>query len=144
MKKIIVFIVAMLMCVISMSSCAIAKNDPISVAIAFEDEDYIAKISVDEETVKGIADTFEIRSKGIYCVVAVTPESSSSATKLVSEAGMFIYCEDTATAKEMVEDLEDFSDSDDFKKSFDRGIIQREGKLVFVGCEDAWETYTEF
>ena len=150
MKRIIAVVLAMLACVVVFSSCfggGKNQNDPIKLAQAFDDEDYTVGLMVDESQITEIADEFEVSSKGIYCILVVSPEEDDDdyyGNDEKSKAGMFIYCEDSATAKKMQKELTAFSESDeDFKEDIKRPVVERSGKMVFVGSADAWEEYAD-
>ncbi len=135
MKKTICLVMILCVCIISLSACTSAKNDPIELAILFEEEDYAVKISIDDEDINEMADDFEIRSKDIYCVVVVVPNNGTNYKKL----GTYIYCNSASAAKEMKTDLEDYLDGLEEDDGIDRCIVEASGKMVFLGCEDTWE-----
>ena len=134
MKKILCVAVIIFITILSLSSCSNLSSNPLKTAKSLNEEGYEAFI-VTGETIKEFADEFKVRSKGISCVVVARDEGGR-----IGSGGLFIYCDDNTTAKNMVEDLEDFIDSnEDFDEDFVRGIVERSGKIVFIGCEDTWE-----
>ena len=125
-----------IMCVLMLGSCSIVKDDPISLAKRYDTKEYAVEMFVDDEKINDFADEFEVRSKGIYCIVAVVPNNGDKYDK----AGIYIYCNDNDSAEKMVEDLEQYANSnEEFKEEILRQIVDRKGKVVFIGSEDTWE-----
>ncbi len=135
MRKTVFFMIIMIM-MLGLCSCAGKTDDPIEVAKNFDKKDYEVVVAVDNEDINDFADEFEIRGKEIRCIVAVCPNDGYDDEKM----GVFIYCNDGSSAKKMVEDLEEFIDKNkDFDEEIIRCVIKKDGDLVFIGCEDAWE-----
>lgn len=125
-----------IMCVLMLGSCSNVKDDPIRLAKRYDTKEYAVTMIVDDEDIKNFADKFEVRSKGIYCIVAVVPNNGDDYDKM----GIYVYCNDNDSAEKMVEDLEQYVNSDeDFKEEILRQIVDRKGKVVFIGSEDTWE-----
>ena len=140
MKKIWFSILAIAMCMMVFSSCSKSLKDPLVMARFYDDADYSVLVVIDDEGIGEIADELDIRSKGIDCVVVVAPEDDTEGEKI----GMFIYCTTNEIAEKMADDLEEYAKSnDDFKDDIVRGMVERDKKLVFIGCEDTWEEVQE-
>lgn len=140
MKKGLSLFVSVLMLITLLCACSSSSitDDPIGLATMFDEKGYFVEVSVDNERIEEIADKFEIRSKGIICVVAVIP-TDSEGNQDIDKMGVFIYCDDDDFAEKVFEDLQKFSSGEEFKEAVVRGTVEREGKLVFSGCIDAWE-----
>ena len=137
MKKLLILVVAGIMCALTLFSCSSTADDPIELVKMYDEKDYYVEIVVDEEDIEDIADEVEIRSKGIYCFISV--ESNDYG---LEKGGIFIWCNDNASAKKTAEDLEEYNDAnpgDDLGEGFTRFTIERKGNLVFLGSEYAWE-----
>jgi hypothetical protein len=134
MRKIMIFFA--IICVLMLGSCSNVKDDPISLAKSYDAKEYAVKMFVDDEEIKEFADELEVRSKGIYCIVAVAPNNGDDDDKM----GVYIYCNDNDSAEKMVEDLEQYAkNNEDFKEEILRQIVDRKGNVVFIGSEDTWE-----
>ena len=134
MRKIMIFVA--IMYILMLSSCSNVKDDPTDLAKNYDAKDYAVKMCVDDEEIKEFADEFEVRSKGIYCIVVVVPNNGDDYDKM----GIFIYCNDNDSAEKMAEDLEKYVNSnEDFKEETLRETVDRKGKVVFIGSEDTWE-----
>lgn len=140
MKKGLSFFVSVLMLITLLCACSSSSitDDPIGLATMFDEKGYSVEVSVDNEHIEEIADKLEIRSKGILSIVGVIP-TDSEGYKEKEKTGIFIYCDDNDFAEKVFEDLEKFSSSEEFKEDSVRGAVERKGKLVFIGCIDAWE-----
>ena len=138
MKKVI-FIFTIL-CALILSSCSMfEKNDAISLAKSYDEKDYAVGIVVDDEEIKDMADEFEVRSKGILCMVVVCPRDTDGYEDY-TKSGFYIYCDDEETAESLVEDLEEYIDNnEDFKEEISREMVDRKKKIVYIGSEDTWE-----
>lgn len=136
MKRLICLALTIVTFAITMSSCSNKVNDPMDLALLYEGKGYYVQMIVDDETIKEVADDFEIRAAGIYCMVAVIPDNGDNDEEL----GVFLYCDSNDVAKNVFEDLNKFADSsEDFKEDYDRGIVEKSNTVVFIGCEDPWE-----
>ena len=134
MRKIMIFVA--IMCILMLSSCSNIKDDPVDLAKSYDAKEYAVKMYVDDEEIKEFADEFEVRSKEVFCIVAVAPNNGDDYDKM----GIFIYCNDNDSAEKMAEDLEQYVNSnEDFKEEILREIVDRKGKVVFIGSEDTWE-----
>lgn len=140
MKKIAMLALVLISCLCLLLSCSWKVDDPIDVAEQLDEEDYYVNLLVDNTDIKDFANTFEIKSRLISGIVIAIPEAEGDE---VSKTGIFIYCEKTDDAKDMEEDLIDLFEKkdDDDAVEFLRGIVVREGKVVFFGCEDVWEVF---
>ena len=136
MKKIISLLITIIMLVCVFTSCANSENDLLTIARQFEEKDYWVDINIEDDDIQDWADEFEIRSKGIECVLFVTPDDGSDDYK----AGIFIFFEDTQTANTAEKDIKEEIEKDDsFADYITRCIVKRDGTLVFVGSEYAWD-----
>ena len=140
MKKLVSLLLTLLICVAALSSCSSTKHSPLELAKFFDEKGYAVDIRIDDEDINDFANVVGTRSKGLYCIVGVIPNNGEN-DRDSEKMGVFIFCESNDIAKNMKESLEDYLDSnEDVKHSFDRGIFGRDGKLIFLGCEDVWET----
>lgn len=136
MKKITCMLLVMLMLLGTLTACMDKEPDPLALAKALDAEDYTVQMMVDDEQIGDVADELEIRAKGITCVLPACPNEGKDDDKI----GIFIFCDSTDIAEDMIEDLEAFADKEeDLLDNIVRCIIERSGKMVFIGCEDAWE-----
>ena len=136
MKKIISSLITIIMLACVITSCANKKNDLLTIATQFEEQDYWVEIMIDDEDIQDYADDLEIRSKGIECVLLVTPDDGSDDNK----SGIFIFFEDTKNASTAEKDLKkEIEKEDSFADYITRCIVKRNGPLVFVGSEYAWD-----
>ena len=138
MKKFLSVFMVILLCVMAFSSCGKTKDDPLALAKFFDEKDYYVELAIDDEDIGDCADMFEVRAKGIEYILFAAPDDGEDDEK----AGVFIFCESKDVAEKVFEDLEEFiEDDEDFSEDVVRGIVERSGKLVFVGCEDTWEDW---
>lgn len=136
MKKIISLLITIIMLVCVFTSCANSENDLLTIARQFEEKDYWVEINIDDDDIQDWADEFEIRSKGIECVLLITPDDGSDDYK----GGIFIFFEDTQTANTAEKDIKKEIEKDNsFADYITRCIVKRNGTLVFVGSEYAWD-----
>ena len=142
MKKFLCLLCTLVLLASALASCNSKENkentandsiDPFELTSRLDAAYYLGMI-VDDEEIKSYADEFEIRSKGIRYIVYAEPEEYYD-----ERAGYFIFCQDTDVAMNLEEDLNDFLDGEDGEDFFTRGMVAREGVVVFFGCEDAWE-----
>ena len=135
MKKIISLFITIIMLVCIFASCANNKNDLLTIARQFEEQDYWVEIIIDDDEIQDYADDLEIKSKGIECVMLVDPSSYNE-----NKVGLFIFFENTKTARTAEKDLKKEIEKDDsFADTITRCIVKRNGTLVFVGSEYAWD-----
>ena len=136
MKKTLILILVVTICILLVTSCSDSTNNPLTLAKQFDEKDYAVKMFVDDEEIKDFADEFEVSSKGIYCIIVVAPNNGDDYEK----AGIFVYCNDNKFAEKTADDLEDYARyNEDFKEEIKRQTVNIDGKIVFIGCEDTWE-----
>ncbi len=128
MKKFLIISFILITIVCLFSSCSKISKDPIDLAKQLDEVDYVVSIIVDDDEIKDVADNFEIRAKSIEYIVAAIPGYDDE------KAGVFVYCDNKTHAERMEDDLLDFLD--DNEDDITRGIVERYGKIVFIGCED--------
>ena len=132
MKKILIITFILITIVYLFSSCSKISKDPIDLAKQLDEVDYIVSIIVDDEEIEDAADNFEIRSNSIEYIVTAIPDDYDD-----EKAGIFVYCDNKAHAERIEEDLKDFLDENE--DDITRGVVERYGKIVFIGCEDVLE-----
>lgn len=136
MKKIVSLLIATILLSCIFLSCSSSSNDPIDLAHQLDEKDHNVRVCVDDEEIEEIADAFETRSKGIRCVIVAIPNNGEDG----EEMGLFVYCDSTSVAEDLIKDLEDYVDkNNDFRDNIERVIVEQSEKIVFVGCEDVWE-----
>ena len=136
MKKVLSVFIATILLICSLVSCVNTANDPLALADQFEEKNYDVGIAIDDDEIKELANEIDIRAKGIKYILHVAPQEEDEWDRW----GIFIFCEDIKTAKNAAEGLREYIDeNEDFKEEVARAIVEQEGALVFVGCEDAWE-----
>ena len=125
MKRICAILVVILISMVALTSCAEFEKDPYDMKKDLLRKDFYVEMLDDEDEIEEIADEFEIRSKGIECIVFCENE----------EEGYFIYCDKISIAKKAEEDLWDLIDEYDM----DDAILKRDGKIIYFGSEENWE-----
>jgi len=136
---VLLFLIVVILGVLLISSRISSKNDPMSLVKNFNEKDYRVQMWVNNEDIKDMADGLEVRSNGIICYIAASPSDIENLGEAAKKAGVFFCCKDNKTAKKLQADLEAFVSKEEEFQEFVRGIVVRDGKIVFMGCEDVWE-----
>ena len=137
MKKLISLLLTSLICVAVLSSCADTNNSPLELAKFFDKKGYDVEVHVDDTDLKDFLHRLDIDSNGIYCIVYALPDDYAD-NEDYDKVGGFIYCKNEDFAKKLEKSLEIHQLENSFFMEAG-GIIERDGKLVFIGGRDAWE-----
>lgn len=135
MKKILSLTLVFCICILSLLSCSKLKDDPLGISKAL-DEDYAVEMCTDNEEIEDFGDEFDIKSKGVYCILTAYPDSDDDDDDEELKMGWFVFCDKKKTAKEIEDDFNDLLDDEDYEDVFVRATVERKGKVVFIGCED--------
>ena len=129
MKKIVGLLLAVVLLMITLSSCSAFEKDPEDFMSTLEDAGFYVELMDTQRKIKDIAEDFDIRERfirHIECIVFCENE----------EEGYFIFCENTSTAKDITESLEE-------QRKY-QWRIQRKGKIVYIGSEENWIVAREY
>ena len=137
MKKIISLSIAIILLACIFTSCANNSNDLLEISRTFVEKDYWVEISVTDDDIQDLADTLDIKSNGIECVMVVSPDDGDDEEK----SGIFVFFKDTKTAQNAEKDLKDFIEEDDnyVVEDIIRCVVKRSNNVVFFGSEYAWD-----
>ena len=136
MKKIIALALTVLMCVAVLTSCSFntIEKDPEELAKIYEEKEYCeykAVIDDSEESIQSGNKFFDVSE--VYCVVSIVRE------KYPEKTGYFFYCNSNKAAKDLVKAInEHVEQEENLFKDVEPFIVEREGNIVFAGCEYAW------
>ena len=137
MKKIISLSIAIILLACIFTSCANNSNDLLEISRTFVEKDYWVEISVTDDNIQDLADTLDIKSNGIECVMVVSPDDGDDEEK----GGIFVFFKDAKTAQNAEKDLKNFIEEDDnyVVEDIIRCVVKRTNNLVFFGSEYAWD-----
>ncbi len=76
----------------------------------------------------------EIKSRVVEYIIAVLPQDKYCDYK---KGGVLVYCKKKAYTERTEEDMLDYLDENE--DDFTRGVVKRDDKIVFVGCEDVFK-----
>ena len=142
MKKIISLSIAIILLACIFTSCANNSNDLLEISRTFVEKDYWVEISVTDDNIQDLADTLDIKSNGIECVMVVSPDDGDDEEK----GGIFVFFKDAKTAQNAEKDLKNFIEEDDnyVVEDIIRCVVKRTNNLVFFGSEYAWDDRKSF
>lgn len=146
MKKIVSFILLMLALTLVLSSCLSSYQKPLNAAKKLEKKDYHVDVIGDYANIVAKEQDLLVDLHKVSYLLYIYPNDESHGT-----SGYLLYCEKTQDAKELEEGLQKaLSEINTATYSFteaglvmtyrfNRGVVKRNKKMVFIGCGDIWD-----
>ena len=123
MKKSVLFILVIFLCVSVFSSCSSLGNaNPYDLALKLEEKNYDVYIGVDGNDLYSLVSGLGIDEDNIHCLLFVKSSTKDS-------TAVIIFCYETSTAEDVEEAFSNLKNNNEIE------IVKRDGKVVFVGPE---------